>query len=68
MNHEAELREQTVQSTMLLAIYGRAKASRLFPDIMRDGAVRWHNLDLPDSMAFRRRFLPTPARCAAKEG
>jgi O-methyltransferase involved in polyketide biosynthesis len=41
MNHEAELREQTVQSTMLLAIYGRAKASRLFPDIMRDGeAIR----------------------------
>ncbi|MDR1439435.1 MAG: class I SAM-dependent methyltransferase [Clostridiales bacterium] len=30
------MEDQTVQSTMLLAVYGRAKASRLFPDILRD--------------------------------
>jgi O-methyltransferase involved in polyketide biosynthesis len=33
---EIKLQEQTVQSTMLLAIYGRAKASRMFPDILKD--------------------------------
>ncbi|MDR2655517.1 MAG: class I SAM-dependent methyltransferase [Oscillospiraceae bacterium] len=36
MENKIGLRDQTVQSTMLLAIYGRAKASRLFPDILRD--------------------------------
>jgi O-methyltransferase involved in polyketide biosynthesis len=129
----AGLHGQTVQSTMLLPVYGRAKASRMFPDIMRDdeairivdsmdydftqidksyateygslccllrakrlderclaylrehpngtivnigsgldttfsrvdnGAVRWYNLDLPDAMAFRHRFIPEPERGA----
>jgi O-methyltransferase involved in polyketide biosynthesis len=131
MENKAGLHGQTVQSTMLLPVYGRAKASRMFPDIMRDdeairivdsmdydftqidksyateygslccllrarrlderclaylrghpggtvvnlgsgldttfsrvdnGAVRWYNLDLPDAMAFRRRFIPEPER------
>jgi O-methyltransferase involved in polyketide biosynthesis len=129
--NKAGLHGQTVQSTMLLAIYGRAKASRMFPDIMRDdeairivdgmdydftqidksyateygslccllrakrlderclaylrghpngtvvnlgsgldttfsrvdnGEVRWYNLDLPDAMAFRHRFIPAARR------
>jgi O-methyltransferase involved in polyketide biosynthesis len=133
MENKAVPQDQTVQSTMLLAIYGRAKASRMFPDILRDeeairivnsmdydftqtdkyyateygslccllrakrlderclayirerpdgtvvnlgsgldttfsrvdnGAVRWYNLDLPDSMAFRRRFISPPERGA----
>jgi O-methyltransferase involved in polyketide biosynthesis len=133
MENKTALQGQTVQSTMLLAIYGRAKASRLFPDILRDdeavrivdtmdydftridksyateyaclccllrakrlderclgyirehpkgrvvnlgagldttfsrvdnGSIRWYNVDLPNSMAFRRRFLPAPERCA----
>jgi O-methyltransferase involved in polyketide biosynthesis len=132
MNDQAQLQAQTVQSTMLLAIYGRAKASRMFPDILRDdeairivdgmdydfaaidksygteyaslccllrakrlderclaymrkhpngtvinlgagldttfnrvdnGSVCWYNLDLPDSMAYRHQFIPTPERC-----
>jgi O-methyltransferase involved in polyketide biosynthesis len=118
---------------MLLAIYGRAEASRAFPDILRDdeairiidsmdydftqidksygaeyaslccplrakrfderclayisrhpdgaavnpgsgldttfsrvddGSVRWYNIDLPNSMTFRRQFVQTPERCA----
>jgi O-methyltransferase involved in polyketide biosynthesis len=129
--NKAGLHDQTVQSTMLLAIYGRAKASRMFPDIMHDaeairivdgmdydftqidksyateygslccllrakrlderciaylrehpngtvvnigsgldttfnrvdnGAVRWYNLDLPDAMAFRHKFIPAARR------
>jgi O-methyltransferase involved in polyketide biosynthesis len=129
---KTKLQDQTVQSTMLLAIYGRAKASRLFPDILRDdeairivgdmdydftqidksygteyaslccllrakrmderclayigkhpkavvvnlgsgldttfgrvdnGSIRWYNVDLPDSMAFRRRFISASGRC-----
>ena len=41
MKHQARLQEQTVQATMFLAIYGRAKASRMFPDILRDNeAIR----------------------------
>ena len=121
-----------MQSTMLLAAYGRAKASRMFPDILEDGeairivdgmdydfteidkhyateygslcclmramrlderclayirehpngvvvnlgagldatfgrvdngSVRWYNVDLPDSMAFRHRFIPAGERC-----
>jgi O-methyltransferase involved in polyketide biosynthesis len=126
MENETQLRDQTVQSTMLLPVYGRAKASRMFPDILRDdeairivdgmdydfthidksygteysclccllrakrfderclayihkhpggtvvnlgsgldttlnrvdnGSIRWYNIDLPDSVAFRRRFV-----------
>ncbi|MDR2670662.1 MAG: class I SAM-dependent methyltransferase [Oscillospiraceae bacterium] len=133
MENKTGLPDQTVQSTMLLALYGRAKASRLFPDILRDdeairivdsmdydfthidksygteyaslccllrakrlderclayirkhpggtvvnlgagldttysrvddGAVRWYNIDLPDAMALRRRFIPAPRRGA----
>ena len=133
MEKQSRLDEQTIQSTMLLPVYGRAKGSRLFPNILRDneaarivesmdydfteidksygteygclccllrakrlderclayirnhpngtivnlgsgldttfnrvdnGAVHWYNLDLPDSMAFRRRFIPTGERCA----
>ncbi|MDR1070256.1 MAG: class I SAM-dependent methyltransferase [Gracilibacteraceae bacterium] len=132
MENKTGLQGQTVQSTMLLAIYGRAKASRMFPDILRDGeairivggmdhdftqidkhygteygcfcclvrakrlderclayiqehpngtvvnlgsgldttfervdngSIRWYNVDLPDAMAFRHRFIPTPERC-----
>jgi O-methyltransferase involved in polyketide biosynthesis len=131
-NNEAGLQEQTVQATMLLPVYGRAKASRMFPDILRDegairivdgmeydftqiekhyateygclccllrakrfderclaylqkrpdgavvnlgsgldttfervdnGSVSWHNVDLPDAIAFRRRFIPPRRRC-----
>jgi O-methyltransferase involved in polyketide biosynthesis len=39
MENDAGLPEQTVQSTMLLPVYARAKASRLFPDILRDGGA-----------------------------
>jgi O-methyltransferase involved in polyketide biosynthesis len=129
MKNQTGLQDQTVQSTMLLALYGRAKASRMFPDILNDveairivesmdydfthidksygteygclccllrakrlderclayirahpdgtvvnlgsgldttfsrvdnGSVRMYNIDLPDSMAFRRRFIPAP--------
>jgi O-methyltransferase involved in polyketide biosynthesis len=132
VHNETALQEQTVQATMLLPVYGRAKASRMFPDILRDdgairivdsmdydftqiaksyateygslccllrakrfderclayiqehpdgavvnlgsgldatfdrmdnGSVRWYNLDLPDAMAFRRRFIPPKERC-----
>jgi O-methyltransferase involved in polyketide biosynthesis len=132
-NNEAGLQEQTVQATMLLPVYGRAKASRMFPNILRDdeairivdgmdydftqidkhygteygclccllrakrfderclaylqkhpdgavvnlgsgldttfervdnGSVRWYNVDLPDAMAFRQRFIPPKKRCA----
>jgi O-methyltransferase involved in polyketide biosynthesis len=130
--NQTRLQEQTVQSTMLLAIYGRAKASRMFPDILRDseairivdsieydftdieksygteyaslccllrakrlderclafmqknpngtvinlgagldttfnrvdnGSVRWYNIDLPDSMAYRHQFISASKRC-----
>jgi O-methyltransferase involved in polyketide biosynthesis len=130
---EIKLQDQSVQSTMLLPLYGRAKASRMFPDIFCDdeairivdsldydftqieksyateygslcclfrakmledrciaylrehpsgtvvnlgsgldttlsrvdnGAARWYNLDLPDAMAFRHRFIPEPKRGA----
>ncbi|MDR1158517.1 MAG: class I SAM-dependent methyltransferase [Oscillospiraceae bacterium] len=133
MENEAGLQDQTVQATMLLPVYGRAKASRMFPDILRDdgairivdsmdydftrisksyateygslccllrakrlderclayirehpngtvvnlgsgldttfdrvdnGSIRWYNIDLPDAMAFRQRFIPAPERCA----
>jgi O-methyltransferase involved in polyketide biosynthesis len=133
MEGKSKLRDQTVQATMLLPVYGRAKASRMFPDILRDtgaiqivdsmdydftqidksygteygcfcclmrakrfderclayiqahpagavvnlgsgldttfdrvdnGSIHWHNVDLPDSMAFRRRFIPPKERCA----
>ncbi|MDR1062214.1 MAG: class I SAM-dependent methyltransferase [Clostridiales bacterium] len=133
MENKAGLQDQTVQATMLLPVYGRAKGSRMFPDILRDdgairivdsmdydfaridkhygteygclcclvrakrlderclaymrehpggavvnlgsgldttfervdnGSIRWHNVDLPDSMAFRRRFVPPKERCA----
>jgi O-methyltransferase involved in polyketide biosynthesis len=133
MENKTELQDQTVQSTMLLPLYGRAKASRMFPDILSDGeairivdsmdydfthidksyateygslccllrakrlderclayirkhpdgtvvnlgsgldttfsrvdngSVRWYNIDLPDSMTFRRRFIPAPGRGA----
>jgi O-methyltransferase involved in polyketide biosynthesis len=41
MENNNGLQSQSVQSTMLLPVYGRAKASRMFPDIMRDDeAVR----------------------------
>jgi O-methyltransferase involved in polyketide biosynthesis len=129
---KAGLQDQTVQATMLLPVYGRAKGSRMFPDILRDdeairivdsmdrdfaqidksygteygclccllrakrlderclayirehpdgavvnlgsgldttfdrvdnGLIRWHNVDLPDSMAFRHRFIPPKERC-----
>jgi O-methyltransferase involved in polyketide biosynthesis len=132
LNSKTVLQDQTVQATMLLPVYGRAKASRMFPDILRDegavqivdgmdydftridkhyaaeygclccllrakrfdercraylqehpdgavvnlgsgldttfdrvdnGSVRWYNVDLPDSMAFRRRFIPPKERC-----
>jgi O-methyltransferase involved in polyketide biosynthesis len=132
MPTQDQLKEQTVQSTMLLALYGRAKASRAFAGIMRDdeairivedmdydfalidrtygteyaclctlmrakrlderclayirahpsgtvvnlgagldttfsrvdnGSIRWYNVDLPDSMAFRQRFIPPAQRC-----
>jgi O-methyltransferase involved in polyketide biosynthesis len=132
MENKTTLQEQTVQATMLLPVYGRAKASRMFPDILRDdeavrivdsmdydftqigksyateygslccllrakrlderclaylrkhpdgavvnlgsgldatfnrvdnGSVRWYNLDLPDAMAFRHRFIPAKERC-----
>jgi O-methyltransferase involved in polyketide biosynthesis len=128
-----ELQDQTVQATMLLPVCGRAKASRMFPDILRDdeairmvdgmdydfaqieksyateygslccllrakrlderclayiqahpagaavnlgsgldttfdrvdnGSVHWHNVDLPDAMAFRHQFVPPKERCA----
>jgi O-methyltransferase involved in polyketide biosynthesis len=36
MENKTGLQDQTVQATMLLAVYGRAKASRLFPDILCD--------------------------------
>jgi O-methyltransferase involved in polyketide biosynthesis len=36
MDNRDELAEQTVQSTMLLPLYGRAKGSRMFPDILND--------------------------------
>jgi O-methyltransferase involved in polyketide biosynthesis len=133
MNNQNTLKGQTVQSTMLLALYGRAKASGLFPDVLRDteaerivggmdydfsqidetygteyaclcclvrakrlderceayikkhpdgtvvnlgfgldttfsrvdnGAVRWYNVDLPDAVAFRQRFIPPAERAA----
>ncbi|MDR1219879.1 MAG: class I SAM-dependent methyltransferase [Treponema sp.] len=133
MEDKIGLQDQTVQATMLLPVYGRAKASRMFPDILRDdeairivdgmdydfaridksygteygclccllrakrfderclaymrehpdgavvnlgsgldttfdrvddGAVRWYNLDLPDAIAFRQRFIPPKERCA----
>jgi O-methyltransferase involved in polyketide biosynthesis len=132
MKNKTALQDQTVQATMLLPVYGRAKASRMFPDILRDdgairivdnmdydftqiakhyateygslccllrakrfderclayiqkhpdgavvnlgsgldttfdrvdnGSVRWYNLDLPDAMAFRQRFIPPKERC-----
>jgi O-methyltransferase involved in polyketide biosynthesis len=132
VENQTQLPEQTVQSTMLLATYGRAKASRLFPEILRDdeavrivegmdydftqidksyateygslccllrakrlderclaylqehpngtvvnlgagldttfsrvdsGSARWYNIDLPDSIAFRHRFIPPTERC-----
>jgi O-methyltransferase involved in polyketide biosynthesis len=28
-----------------------------------NGSVRWYNIDLPDAMAFRQRFVPAHARC-----
>ncbi|MDR2782251.1 MAG: class I SAM-dependent methyltransferase [Treponema sp.] len=131
MENKTGLQDQTVQSTMLLSVYGRAKASRMFPDILNDGeairivdgmdydftridksygteyaslcclfrakrlderclayirehpdgtvvnlgsgldttfsrvdngSVRLYNIDLPDSMSFRRRFIPAPER------
>ncbi|MDR3185881.1 MAG: class I SAM-dependent methyltransferase [Christensenellaceae bacterium] len=41
MKTETKLQEQTVQSTMLLPVYGRAKASRMFPGILYDeGAIQ----------------------------
>ncbi|MDR2296674.1 MAG: class I SAM-dependent methyltransferase [Clostridiales Family XIII bacterium] len=129
MENNTGLQSQTVQSTMLLPVYGRAKASRMFPDILRDdeairivngmdfdftqidksyateygalccllrakrlderclaylrehpngtvvnlgsgldttlsrvdnGTVRRYNLDLPEAMAFRHRFISEP--------
>ncbi|MDR1589978.1 MAG: class I SAM-dependent methyltransferase [Oscillospiraceae bacterium] len=131
MDNNIGLQEQTVQSTMLLPLYGRAKASRMFPHLMRDeeairivdgmdydftqidknyateyvslcclfrakmleerclaylrehpggtvvnlgsgldttlsriddDTVRWYNLDLPDAVAFRHRFIAPPER------
>jgi O-methyltransferase involved in polyketide biosynthesis len=32
-------------------------------DRVDNGSIRWYNVDLPDAMAFRRRFVPTPERC-----
>jgi O-methyltransferase involved in polyketide biosynthesis len=133
MDNQDELAEQTVQSTMLLPLYGRAKGSRMFPDILSDdeairivgdmdydftqigksyateygslcclvrakrlddrclaylrkrpdgtvvnlgsgldttfsridnGSVRWYSVDLPDSIAFRHRFIPPVERCS----
>jgi O-methyltransferase involved in polyketide biosynthesis len=133
MDSQDTLKDQTVQSTMLLALYGRAKASRFFPDVLQDteaerivdamdydfsqidetygteyaclcclvrakrldewckayiqkhpngtvvnlgsgldatfsrvdnGSVRWYNIDLPDSIAFRQRFIPPAERAA----
>jgi O-methyltransferase involved in polyketide biosynthesis len=132
METQSGLQDQTVQATMLLPVYGRAKASRMFPDILRDagaiqivdnmdydftqidkhyateygcfcclirakrlderclayiqahpagavvnlgsgldttfdrvddGSVHWYNVDLPDAMAFRRRFISPKERC-----
>jgi O-methyltransferase involved in polyketide biosynthesis len=132
MDNQDRLTEQTVQSTMLLPLYGRAKGSRLFSEILRDdeairivedmdydftqigksyateygslcclvrakrfderclaylrkhpdgtivnlgagldttfsrvdnGSVRWYNVDLPDSIAFRHQFIPPTERC-----
>jgi O-methyltransferase involved in polyketide biosynthesis len=131
MVNQERLQAQTVQSTMLLAIYGRAKGSRLFGNVLRDdeairivdamdydfaqidksyateyaclcclvrakrlgelcqdymqkhpmgtvvnlgagldttfervdnGTIRWYNLDLPDSIAFRQRFIGATER------
>ncbi|MDR2380423.1 MAG: class I SAM-dependent methyltransferase, partial [Bifidobacteriaceae bacterium] len=39
MEGQEGLPEQAVQSTMLLALYGRAKASRAFPEVMHDDAA-----------------------------
>jgi O-methyltransferase involved in polyketide biosynthesis len=33
-------------------------------DRVDNGSVHWHNVDLPDAMAFRRRFVPPRERCA----
>jgi O-methyltransferase involved in polyketide biosynthesis len=124
--------EQTVQSTMLIPLYGRMIAGKRFPDILRDaaaericesvsydfsgiskiyggeyasltcmiraarmderarafidanpdgtvvnlgaglddtfsrvdnGRVRWYNLDLPDAIAYRERFIAPAERC-----
>lgn len=130
MEQKPNLESQTVQSTMLLPLWGRATASKRHPDILYDeqaieiidnydfdfssiastfgefsglcyvvrarktedairrfiqmhprativnigagldtafsrvdnGSIRWYNLDLPDSIAFRRRFLPDSER------
>jgi O-methyltransferase involved in polyketide biosynthesis len=137
IKNNTELQDQSVQHTMLLPLYGRAKASRMFPDILRDdeavrivdglitsagydftqieksyateygslccllrakrlderclaylrehpdgtvvnlgsgldttlsrvdnGALRWYNVDLPDALAFRHRFIAAPGRGA----
>jgi O-methyltransferase involved in polyketide biosynthesis len=133
MNNQDTLKDQTVQSTMLLALYGRAKASGLFPDVLQDaeaeriidvmdydfsqidetygteyaclcclvrakrlderckayiqkhpdgtvvnlgsgldttfirvdnGSIRWYNIDLPDAIAFRQRFIPPAERAS----
>jgi O-methyltransferase involved in polyketide biosynthesis len=28
-----------------------------------NGSIRWYNIDLPDAMEFRHRFIPVPERC-----
>ncbi|MDR1412662.1 MAG: class I SAM-dependent methyltransferase [Actinomycetes bacterium] len=48
MEKQALLQAQTVQSTMLLALYGRAKASRMFPDILNDAEA----IDIVDTMDY----------------
>ncbi len=131
MKNKNNINEQTVQATMLLAIYGRAKARKLYPTILRDadaerivdgmdydfslidksygteyaclcclarakrldercqayikehphgtvvnlgsgldttfsrvdnGTIRWYNVDLPDSIAFRQSMIPPADR------
>lgn len=130
MNKKSELGSQTVQSTMLLPLWGRATASEKNPEILNDkeaieiikncnydfssiaktfgefggicyivrarriedtirkfiqkhpcatvvnigagldttfsrvdnGRIRWYNLDLPDAIAFRQKFIPDSSR------
>jgi hypothetical protein len=52
MENKTQLQDQTVQSTMLLPVYGRAKASRMSPGIRKVESVSFFR-DLRKEKRFK---------------